>query len=210
MSAETYAAAVEAFEVLISQPLRDTHDTPAALIRAAGLAQSTGYRHVATLEAEGFLRRGRSGTYLPGLAAVRTGLSAVSAGQIAPVVEPVVTQLREVSQHTAFLGTCEDMSLYIGPHSVGRETRTHRIHPRYLLESFLDAAPGEMREIGMHYLDTGIARRAAALIVPLASPNARRIVLGLFLGGHRSDHAMHSGALRGAYSRIERIVEPGA
>jgi hypothetical protein len=182
--------------------------TPAALIRATGLPQSTGYRHIATMEAEGFLRRDGSGAYLPGLSAVRTGLSAFGAGQIAPVSDAIVTQLRQATQHTAFLGMCEELRLTIGPHSVGRETRHLRIQPVYHFEGLHDLSDGSAHEIGCLYREAGVARHASALVVSLTVLENLRIVLGLMLGGHRSTHDALSSALEEAQRKVESMVGP--
>lgn len=208
MSGDTYDTAVEAFEALVSQPLRARHTTPAGLIRATGLAQSTGYRHIAAMEAEGFLRRDASGAYLPGLSAVRTGLAAFGAGQIAPVSDAIVTQLRQATQHTAFLGMCEDLRLAIGPYANGRETRHLRIQPLYQFEGLADLSDGGAQEIGLRYLEAGMARRASALVVSLSGFKHPRLVLGLMLGGHRSANDALSPALEEARRQVEGLLAP--
>ena len=69
-------------------PENAVHATPAQLIQSAGLPSSTGYRHVAALEAEGLLRRDATGVYLSGLSAIRTGLAGYGLGHLAPLSQP--------------------------------------------------------------------------------------------------------------------------
>lgn len=187
MTGETYAMAVRNFEALIAQPRSGRHTTPATLIRAAGLPPSSGYRHVATLEAEGLLRRDRDGTYLPGLSAVRTGLRAFGFGAIAPIAEPIITQLRQATRHTAFLGICDGVGLFVGPYSIGPQTRHHQMQPRYRLEQGSDPFAEKPLETSLRYDDAGIARRVAGIVAPLIVRGEETIVLGLLLDGHRSD-----------------------
>lgn len=186
MSGATYSDAVQCFEALLSAALQDRHATPASLIRAAGLPVSSGYRHVATLEAEGFLGRDRSSAYLPGQGACRTGLFAHGAGYLAPVAEALVTQLQQATQHSVFLGLRDDLTLHVGPHAPGRLSRLHRIQPRYVFESLPNLDDGTPHETGLLYLDGAMARRAPVLVIALPAPRETHVMLGLLLGGHRS------------------------
>ncbi len=94
MTQTAYTRAVEMFEALVSSAEAATHATPARLIQSAGLTASSGYRHVAALEAEGMVRRDAAGTYLRGLSAIRTGLRGFGIGRLAPIAQPVLLQLR--------------------------------------------------------------------------------------------------------------------
>lgn len=206
MTSETYAMAVQNFEALLAQPRSGRHKTPATLIRAAGLPPSSGYRHVATLEAEGLLRRDRNGAYLPGLTAVRTGLRAFGLGAIAPVAEPVITQLRQATRHTVFIGICDDANLVTGPYSIGSETRHHPVQPRYLLEELPDLVHGRPSETSLRYVDSGMVRRVNGVLAPLPLGGERTIVLGLFLSGHGSDAAALSAPLLEASRQFETLT----
>ena len=202
MSGETYSSAVDSFEALMTAALGDRHSTPASLIRAAGLPVSSGYRHVATLEAEGFLRRDRSSTYLPGHGALRTGLFAHGAGYLAPVAEAIVTQLQQATHHSAFFSLRHELTLHVGPYAQGRNSRLHRVQPRYVIESLPDLGDGPPQETGLLYLDGGIARRAPVLIVALSAPQVGHAMLGLILGGTRNDTGRLASALDRARTQI--------
>lgn len=202
MSGETYSGAVDSFEALLTAALEERHTTPASLIRAAGLPVSSGYRHVATLEAEGFLRRDRSSSYLPGPVALRTGLFAHGAGYLAPVAEAIVTQLGQATHHTAFFGLRSELTLHVGPYAQGRNSRLHRVQPRYVIENLPDLGDGRPQETGLLYLDGGIARRAPVLIVALRAPQVTNPILGLILGGNRSDTGRLASALDRARTQI--------
>ena len=202
MSGETYSGAVDSFEALMTAALEDLHSTPASLIRAAGLPVSSGYRHVATLEAEGFLRRDRSSTYLPGNGALRTGLFALGAGYLAPVAEPIVTQLWQSTHHSVFFGLRHELTLHVGPYVQGRNSRLHRVQPRYVIESLPYLGDGPPQETGLLYLDGGIARRAPVLMVALSAPQVKNTVLGLILGGTSSDTGRLALALDRARTQI--------
>ena len=202
MSGETYSGVVDSFEALLTAALEDRHTTPASLIRAAGLPVSSGYRHVATLEAEGFLRRDRSSTYLPGPVALRTGLFAHAAGYLAPVAEAIVTQLQQATRHSTFFALREELTLYVGPYAKGRNSRLHRVQPRYVIDSLPVLGDGPPQETGLLYLDGGIARRAPVLIVALSAPQVSNAVLALILGGNSSDTGRLASALDRARTQI--------
>ena len=103
---------------------------------------------------------------------------------------------------------CEDLRLAIGPHSIGRETRHLRIQPLYHFEGFHDLSDVGANEIGLLYLEAGIARRASALVVSLSVLENLRILLGLMLGGHRSTHDALCSALEEAQRQVESMVGP--
>lgn len=207
MTSETYAMAVRNFEALLDQPRSGRHTTPATLIRAAGLPPSSGYRHVATLEAEGFLRRDRNGAYLAGLTAVRTGLRAFGFGAIAPVAEPVITQLRQATRHTVFIAICDDADLVTGPYSTGPETRHHPVQTRYLLEELPDLVPGRPAKASLRYVASGMVRRVNGLLAPLSFGGEHTMVLGLLLGGHGSDATALGTPLVEACQQLQTLVD---
>ena len=152
MTQTAYARAVEKFEALVSGAEAATHETPAQLIQFAGLSASTGYRHIAALEAEGLVRRDAAGTYLTGLTAIRTGLRGFGMGRLAPIAQPVLLQLRQATRHTAFLAVVQGMDLLIGPHSLGRETGNVRLGRVYGFEAVPEVVQGEARELGLQDL----------------------------------------------------------
>ena len=207
MTQTAYMRAVKMFEALMSEAEAETHATPAKFIQAAGLSASTGYRHVAALEAEGLVRRDAAGTYLAGLTAIRTGLRGFGVGRLAPIAEPVLLQLRQATQHTAFLAIVQDMDLLVGPHSLGRETRTTKLERRYGFEAIPDLVPGEARETGLRYFDDGIARRISALMTPIDSTASSVVVLGLVLNPGRGVKEVLSRALLQAQDQIAAAVE---
>lgn len=73
---------------------------------------------IASLEAEGLLRRDSAGTCLPGLSAPRVGLSAHGWGAYASIALTAVADLRRATEHTAFLAVRKDDALLIGLRSV--------------------------------------------------------------------------------------------
>lgn len=186
MTENAYSRAVTAFEAMMTAAEGSHHATPTSLIRAAGLASSTGYRHVAALEAEGLLRRDNAGVYLTGLTALRTGLRGFGLGALAPLADPILTQLRQTTQHTAFLAIAQDGALLMGPHSPGRATRTVPLERRYRFETAALLNRGEVTETALVAQDDAIARRIGALICPVAETGGHTALLGLLLTSART------------------------
>lgn len=206
MTQDTYDRAVEIFDALLSGPTRGHHATPARLIQAAELPASTGYRHVATLEAEGLLRRDDTGVYLSGLAAMRTGLRAFAAGRVAPVAQPVVVQLRQATQHSAFLAVSQNMELWVGPHSVGRETRATSIERHYSFDAVPAFTLGAASETGLRSIRDKTMRRASALLIPVEITADRVVHLGLMLRAPRGPSPALTRALEQAGSQIQSAI----
>ncbi len=207
MTQTAYARADETFEALVSGAETAAYETPAQLIQSAGLSASTGYRHVAALEAEGLVRRDAAGTYFTGLTAIRTGLRGFGMGRLAPIAQPVLLQLRQATQHTAFLAIVQDMDLLIGPHSLGRETRNARLERVYGFEAIPELAKGEAREMGLRYFDDGIARRISTLMTPIDSTPSMVVALGLVLNPSRVTPDALSQALVQAHDQIATALE---
>lgn len=187
MTENAYSRAVGSFEALLSAPRSSRLDTPAALIKAAGLPPSSGYRHVATLEAEGFLRRDETGTYLLGQAALRSGLKAHCLGRLAPAIQPILLQIRQATQVTAFLGYSEDLLLRVGPHSIGRETRHVPLQESFSFETVPVFELATTTEVALVAHNDGIARRSSALLHPVQISSKRILHLGILTGGRRGD-----------------------
>jgi len=203
MTHAAYARAVDVFEALMSVPGRDAFATPAELIRAAGVPASSGYRHTAALEAEGMLRRDALGNYLPGLSAIRVGLRGFGFGQMAPLVQPILMQLRQRTQHTSFLAIAQDLELHMGPHSVGRETRNIPVQASYGFETIPDLSVGEVSEVGLRWFEGQVARRTSVALIPVESSTSSIALIGLVLNATRGASDAQIGALRQAYGQIK-------
>ena len=202
MTHSAYHRAVDMFEALLNAPKNDIHETPASLIQAAGLPTTTGYRHVATLEAEGLLRRDENGAYLSGPSAIRLGLRAYGLGRLSPLVQPILLQLKQVSQHTSFLAVIQDMDLSMGPHSLGRETRGTRLLQRYSFDAIPDLTIGKVSPVGLRSFEDGMVRRMATLMVPIQETSAHVVVLGLALNPTRGPDDRLSDALLQAFRQF--------
>ncbi|WP_136440708.1 hypothetical protein [Pacificoceanicola onchidii] len=207
MKDNAYTRAVDSFEALIAAPQQALHATPAGLFNAAGIPASSGYRHVAALEAEGLLRRDAGGGYLPGLTALRTGFHGFGLGRLAPMAQPILVQLRQSTQHTAFVAVVEDMDLTMGPHSIGRESQKTQISHNYSFDAIPDFTLGAVSEVALRSVSEGIARRTAALVVPVMSTERFIVLVGLLLNPRRSVPQNLEGALAHA---AEQIVASGA
>ncbi|MEM1078065.1 MAG: hypothetical protein AAGI09_06005 [Pseudomonadota bacterium] len=206
MTQTAYARAVDLFEALVTPPDRAAHATPAGLIQSAGLPASTGYRHVAALEADGLLRRDESGTYLPGLSAIRTGLRGFGLGRLAPLAQPTLLQLRQMTQHTAFLAVLQDMEVHMGPHSLGRETRLTRLSPRYSFDVIPDLNLGTVSALDLRTFEEGMPRRTATLMVPVDTTASLIVTLGLVLNPSRGDNPDLHRALLQVHDRVAEAL----
>lgn len=206
MTVTAYARSVELFEALMQAPTSEPHETPASLIQAANIPATSGYRHVAALEAEGFLRRDPSGTYLPGSSAIRTGFSGFGLGSFSPLAQPILLQLRQATQHTAFLAMVQDLDLHMGPYTLGRETRNIRLQPKYGFETIPDLTSSAPFECTLRSQEDRVIRRTSALMAPIATSQDTMVVLGLILnaGWGASDH-MHP-PLKSACSQITTAI----
>lgn len=207
MSESTYAGSVRVFEALLSEAADTRHATPASLIRAAALPPSSGYRYVNALEAEGFLRRDQGRRYVQGRLAARTGMHAFGIGKIAPATEAIVTRMRQITRHSAFVGILLDGTLHVGAHSHGRSARLLRTLPQYSCEGVPDLAQESCVEVALTHAEDGIARRVSALVTALPMPEAAGVVLGLVLDRDRSDTSDLIAALDEARSRMARVWE---
>lgn len=185
MTTNAYSRAVDAFEALITAPQKALHTTPASLFNAVGIPSSSGYRHVATLEAEGLLRRDVGGGYLSGLTALRTGFHGFGLGRLAPMAQPILMQLRQSTQHTAFVAVVEDMELTMGPHSIGRESQKSEISRTYSFDAIPDFNLGSVTEVALRSFGDGIARRTNVLVVPVMTTERFIVLLGLVLNPRR-------------------------
>lgn len=203
MTRSAYARAVDAFEALMTAPGRDAHASPAGLIRTAGLPASSGYRHTATLEAEGMLRRDAQGNYLPGMSAIRVGLQGFGVGRLAPLMQPILLRLRQSTQLTSFVAIAQDMELRMGPHSVGRETRGTPLQPCYGFETIPDLVIGKVTETGLRWFEGSVARRTSVALIPLESSASCIVSVGLVLSSARGAGEVQIRALQQAYEQFE-------
>lgn len=207
MMETAYSRAVDLFERLVEAPGMASHDTPADLIRAAAVSLSSGYRHVAALEAEGFLRRDPAGTYLTGASALRIGFSGFGLGNIAPLAQPVLLRLRQATQHTAFLGIVKDLDLYMGPYSSGRETRSVLPQPVYGFETIPDLTLGQTTETTLRSQAGQVVRRTGALVASVTSTTDTLIILGVLLQPGRGATDQLSQTLTNACAHILETLE---
>lgn len=206
MTVTAYSRSVELFDALMRAPAEDAHASPASLIQAANIPSSSGYRHVATLEAEGFLRRDSNGTYLVGNSAIRSGFSGFGLGSFSPIAQPVLLRLRQATQHTAFLAIIHDLDLHMGPYTVGRETRNVRLHSEYGFETIPDLTADIPVEITLRSQKDQVIRRTSTLMAPVLTSHDTMVVLGLILnlGWSSVDHLR--GPLRGACDQITSAI----
>lgn len=202
MTQTAYARAVDVFEALVTSPGRQAHSSPAGLIRAADVPASSGYRHTATLEAEGMLRRDGQGNYLTGMSAVRVGLQGFGVGRLAPLVQPILLQLRQSTQLTSFLAIAQDMELNMGPHSIGRETRGTRLQRTYGFETIPDLAIGQVTEVGLRCFEGQVARRTNVALIPVESSASCIALIGLVVNSTRGATDLQIRALDQAYRQI--------
>jgi len=207
MTQNAYDRAVATFEALVNAPRQGAHAAPARLIQSAGLPASSGYRHVAALEAEGFLRRDTTGTYLPGFAGLRIGLQGYGLGRLAPLAQPILLQLRQLTQHSAFMAVVQDMEVYMGPHYLGRETRNTRLVRHYSFETIPDLDTSAVSEIGLRYVNGGIARRLGVLMVALDSTPSSIMTIGLVINPSRGPSDTLIEALDQAHAQIARALD---
>lgn len=207
MTHSAYSRAVKLFDALIHAPDKAPHATPAGLIQAAGIPSSSGYRHVAALEAEGFLRRNPAGTYLAGNSAIRTGFSGFGLGNIAPLSQPILLRLRQTTQHTAFIAIVKDLDLHMGPYSIGRETRGTHLQPFYGFETIPNLTIGQPEETVLSSRNGQVVRRTGTLLVPVSVTSDSIVVLGLILqpGWGASDQLIQS--LENASAQITEPLE---
>lgn len=204
MTQSAYERAIDVFEALLNAPAHEAHGSPAGLIRAAGLPASSGYRHTATLEAEGMLRRDAQGCYLPGMSAIRIGLQGFGIGRLAPLVQPILLQLRQSSQMTSFLAIAQDLELHMGPHSVGRETRATPLQRCYGFETIPEFTIGQVTEISLRWFEGRVARRTNVALIPVESTATSIAVVGLVLNSTRGATDLQNSALRQAYGQIAK------
>lgn len=202
MTKNAYERTVDMFEALMGAPDRANHSTPGGLIQSSGLPASSGYRHLATLEAEGLLRRDESGTYLKGPSAFRIGLHGYCFGLFAPVVQPVLRQLRQGTQHSAFLAIVRDLTLHMGPHSVGRATQQTTLGLLYDIETIPEFPKGQVTELFIRSLENTMLRRTGVLLFPIAADTRQIVVIGLIMTAARGSNEGLKHALEHAGSQI--------
>ncbi len=209
MTHNTYDRAVAAFETLVMVPLTQRHLAPSELIQSAGLAVTSGYRHISTLEAEGFLRRDETGVYLVGAAAQSIGLRANGVGWLAPLAHPILLQLRQATRNTSFLGFVSDGKLQIGPFSIGRQSRQVPIEPVFGVDGLAAMTLGKVAEVSLSSRKDGILRRFTAFVTPIGETGDTTAVLGLFLTTGRAHSDVPRGQLLHAVARLTQARDPG-
>ncbi|MEM1362967.1 MAG: hypothetical protein AAGF94_14840 [Pseudomonadota bacterium] len=181
MSETPYDKAVASFEALLDASSRVSHAKPVRLIKESGQNMTTGYRHTAALEADGFLRRDESGVYLRGTAALRTSLSAFGFGRLAPVIEPVLRRLKDGTQHTSFLAIIEESDVCVGPYFQGRATRHIKLAATYRIEISRALSIGDASEVTLVPVGSETGARLNTLMTPVASRALYTAVLGFAL-----------------------------
>lgn len=169
---DSYARAVESFGALADAPLDAALTGPAALARASGMARSSGHRAATAAEAAGLLVRDRHGVYRRGPLALRIGLSASGFGAAAPVAEPILTELRQMTGRTAFLGVLHGAELAVGPYSLGRGAGYLRPAPRHAVFPL-----GSEEDVALHRLDG----TAVSMSLVLASNAEAACALGILV-----------------------------
>jgi hypothetical protein len=185
MSSTPYDKAVAGFEALLEASSIGQHAKAAHLIADCAQHNTTGYRHTAVLEAEGFLRRDEAGVYLQGSAAQRIALSAFGLGRIAPVLPPILRRLREETQHTAFCAMSDGFDYFMGPHSAGRSTKHISLCASYRAdqpEVFSDQKPSEVTLVPMGTL---VSSPLHTLIIPVLGNDPFTALLGIILNPAR-------------------------
>lgn len=190
-ASNTYLTAVRRFLDLAEAPLSETCATPRMLATASGLAPSSGYRAIASLESAGLVKRDIAGAYTRGERAYRIGLSAYGLGRLGPIAAPILDRLRRSTDRTAFLGVRIGDDLAMGPFSFGRGAAIQiPIERRYR---------AHLRRIGVADVEQftleGSSQSLCALVVglPACSGSAVSPVVGLleasrFDGKMRPDH----------------------
>lgn len=187
MTDTSYDRAVAQFEELINAPLAARLTTPAAMARAAGLASSSGYRHIAALEADQFLQRNEAGAYVRGASAERVGLRACGIGALSTLVQPVLVQLRQSLNLTCFLGLSDRHRLKVCAFTRGRDNRTLVVEPSYYIEMFPSVGVGQACELLLQDRDNVIGQRNRVLAVPVEKGASGIVLIGLFLSARRAD-----------------------
>lgn len=202
MSAGPYDKAVEGFEALIEASTNAIHAKPVRLIENSGHQMTTGYRHTAMLEAEGFLRRDEGGVFLQGAAAQRTALSGFGFGRLALVIQPVLRRLREETQHTAFLAIQSGVDVSMGPYSIGRTSRHVTLDPHYRYETPHDFEDGKPLDAALSTYSGEAQNRLQTLLIRVSENADFTAVLGFALNPGRPPEAALGQALAQASRQI--------
>lgn len=202
MSVGPYDKAVEGFEALIEASANAVYAKPVRLIENSGHQMTTGYRHTAMLEAEGFLRRDEGGVFLQGAAAQRTALSGFGFGRLAPVIPPVLRRLREETQHTAFLAIHSGVDVSMGPYSIGRASRHVSLETRYRHETVHDFEDSEPFEATLSTYSGEAQNRLQTLLIRVSEHEDFTAVLGFAMNPGRAPEAVLGQALAQASRQI--------
>jgi hypothetical protein len=189
----SYDRALDTFERLLDRPLEKVLSGPLPLTRAAGLATTSGYRAAATAESEALLSRSTEGVYLRGPATRTIGLSALGFGEFALVAEPVLTQLRQSTRLTAFLGVLIENRCVVGPFSKGRGLSFIVPQKHYYLPSTPSWEPDRLAEIPFNNQHEAVAAQRT-VVASVAVHDDRRCILGVLLPGFRevAGHELHA------------------
>jgi len=201
MSGASYDKAVAGFEALVGAS-RAAHTKPPRLIQHSGQHLSSGYRHTATLEAEGFLRRDANGAYLPGTSCLRVALSAYGLGRLAPVVQPVLLHLREATQHTVFLAIVDQIDVRNGPFSSGRLSRHTKLCAAYRFELPRDLPAGQPTDVALVSAVSEPSTRVHTRMIPIQISPDHTATLGCVLNPTRAPDRAVSDALVTAAQQI--------
>lgn len=207
MTRTPYDKAVEQFDALMSAPRQEACPTPASLIQKADMPLSSGYRHVANLEAESFLRRDVTGVYLPGSAALGCGLKAFGAGDLVPRIPPVLLGLRQATQHTSFVAMVCGSELVLGPYSLGRLTENTVLGLAYLLVNVDRKVPRQSFAADLLPKASETGRRLSVCLCPATQTGRWQVMLGLVRASGRRPETDLTEALQTAVHRLTENEE---
>ncbi len=99
--------------------LSESFKTARGFAVKGNIPPSTGYRIVEAMESRKFITRDSSGSFVRGSEMLKVALSAWGLGALSLPCEPVLHQLHEETDSTAFLGIRTDSKLLVGPISPG-------------------------------------------------------------------------------------------
>ena len=177
----SYEKMLHQFEGLLSESCSYPHESAHGLSKANAMAATTGYRHIATAESYGFLKRNRDGVYGVGDRAFHVGLTALGAGRLAPFLSAVLIHLRKNTRRTAFVGIGQGDLVRMGPFSMGRAVECKR--PAKLYQSKIAHIRPEQPHLFMALRDSEPPHDCQhALALPLDCGNSQGY-LGLITHG---------------------------
>lgn len=179
-----YDRAVAQFEAVATAPSEHIISNPAQLSRQANLARATGYRLALLAEAQSVLQREPTGTYRCGSLLLRAGLSALGFGNFAFIAPPLLVELRQSANLTAFLYVISDGTLRIGPYSLGRSSDFVRPNALYQAHSYDPVQAGDQGTLEISCTMPDQTKTQRMTILHGAQSKAGCCGLGLMLPPH--------------------------